>query len=105
VGEADGARSVLGKVPWSPPLVEIGDGIVAHLLCWEQHERDGSWYAWVSWVQSTGAPVRHRHKVVSVLARAVSPLETPDAYQEVPRRVRGNDGRIRLWTAPPREHG
>ena len=44
--------------PWSPPIVELaGDG-VAHLLCWEQHERDGSWYAWVSWIQSTGDPVR-----------------------------------------------
>jgi hypothetical protein len=29
----------------SPPLVELARGIVGHLLCWEQHERDGSWHA------------------------------------------------------------
>ena len=40
--------------PWSPPIVQLaGDG-VAHLLGWEKHERDGSWYALVSCVQSTG---------------------------------------------------
>src|SRR5271165_7552289 len=43
-------------------------GGIGHLLCWEQHERDGTWHAWVSWVQSTGDPVRHRHHVVSVRA-------------------------------------
>jgi hypothetical protein len=103
VGEPDDARSLLGKVPWSPPLVETGEqGTIAHLLCWELQERDGSWHAWISWVQSTGTPVRHRHKVVAVLAKAVSPLETPDAYREVPRRVRGNDGRIRLWAPSDR---
>jgi len=69
---------------------------VAHLLCWEQHERDGSWHAWLSWVQSVGVPVRHQHKVVSVQAQAVRPLEAPDAYRDVPRRVRGNDGCIRF---------
>jgi hypothetical protein len=96
---------VLGKAPWSPPLVEIGDDIVAHLLCWEQHERDGSWYAWLSWVQSVGVPVRHNHKVVAVQARAVRPLESPDAYQAVPRRALGKDGRIRLWGSPPGDGG
>src|SRR5207244_6012133 len=51
-------RSHTGEVdradgPWLPPTVDIGDGIVAHLLCWELLERDGSWHAWV---QSTGEP-------------------------------------------------
>jgi hypothetical protein len=76
----------------------VGNG-VAHLLCWERHERDGSWYAWVSWVQSTGDPVRHRHHVASVRADAVRRLENPAAYERVPRRVLGSDGRIRPWTA------
>jgi hypothetical protein len=84
--------------PWSPPIVELaGDG-VAHLLCWEQHERDGSWYAWVSWIQSTGDPVRHRHHVVSVRADAVRRLENPEVYARVPRRTLGGDGQIRPWT-------
>jgi hypothetical protein len=29
-------------------------GAISDLLCWEQHERDGTWYARVSWVLSTG---------------------------------------------------
>src|SRR6267378_3806732 len=62
--------------PWSPPIVQLaGDGI-GHLLCWEKHERDGSWYAWVSWIQSTGDPVRHRHHVVSGRAEAARPWRT-----------------------------
>lgn len=87
-----------GGRPWSPPIVELaGDG-AAYLLCWELHERDGSWYAWVSWIQSTGDPVRYRHRVVSVRAGAVRPLENPGAYARVPRRVLGRDGQIRPWT-------
>jgi len=87
-----------GRWPWSPPIVELaGDG-VAHLLCREQHERDGSWYAWVSWIQSTGDPVRHRHHVVSVRADAVRRLENPDAYARVPRRMLGSDWQVRPWT-------
>jgi hypothetical protein len=39
-----------GQPPWCPPLVELTGGAIGHLLCWEQHERDGSWWAWVSWV-------------------------------------------------------
>ena len=35
--------------PWSPPIVEMTGGVIGHLLCWESHERDGTWYAWVSW--------------------------------------------------------
>jgi hypothetical protein len=74
-------------------------GGIGYLLCWEQHERDGTWHAWVSWVQSTGDPVRHRHRVVSVRAESVRRLESPDAYTNVPRRTRGRDGCIRPW--PP----
>jgi len=98
-GQGDG---LYGREPWSPPIVELtGDG-VGHLLCWEQHERDGSWHAWVSWVQSTGNPVRHRHHVVSVRADAVRRVENPGAYARVPRRVLGSDGQIRPWTPAAR---
>jgi hypothetical protein len=83
--------------PYSPPLVQVSDEIVAYLLCWEQHERDGSWYAWVTWIRAqAGRPRRH---VVSVQAAYVHPLELPDVYRQVPRRVLGNDGTIRPWTA------
>jgi hypothetical protein len=88
----------------SPPIVALGDGIAGHLLCWEQHERDGSWHAWVSWIQSTGDPIRHQHKIVAVQASRVRPVEPPDAYVGVPRRVLGNDGKIRPW-APPAGSG
>ena len=84
--------------PWSPPIVEMTGGVIGHLLCWESHERDGTWYAWVSWVQSAGDPVRHRHRVVSVRADGVRRLENPEAYMSVPRRTLGRDGRIRPWT-------
>lgn len=75
-------------------------GGIGHLLCWERHERDGIWYAWVSWVQSTGDPVRHRHRVVSVRADGVRRLESSEAHKNVPRRTVGRDGRIRPWTRP-----
>ena len=58
---------------------------MGHLLCWERHERDGSWHAWVSWVQSTGDPVHHRHRIVCVRAGTLRPLEAPSAYKDVPR--------------------
>jgi hypothetical protein len=74
----------------------MSGGIVGHLLAWEMHERDGSWHAWVSWVQDAGG--RHVHKVVDVRAGSLQPLEHPDAYSAVPRRVRGNDGLIRPWS-------
>ena len=86
------------RTPWSPPIVELAGGGIGHLLCWEKHERDGTWYAWVSWVQSTGDPVRHRHRVVSMHADSVRRLESPEAYRNVPRRTLGRDGRIRPWT-------
>jgi hypothetical protein len=82
-----------GRAPWAPPLVEMSGGMVGHLLAWEKIEGDGSWWAWVSWVQETGG--RLVHKVVQVQAASLRPLEPPDAYEEVPRRVLGLDGRIR----------
>jgi hypothetical protein len=81
------------KTPWAPPLVELAGGMTGHLLAWERHERDGSWWAWVSWVHQAGD--RRDHKVVLVRAGSLRPLEPPEAYQAVPRRVRGHDGRIR----------
>lgn len=86
--------------PWCPPIVEMSGGMVGHLLAWEMHERDGSWHAWVSWVQETGG--RHVHKVVDVRAGSLRPLEDPDAYSAVPRRVRGSDGLIRPWSGESR---
>jgi hypothetical protein len=76
--------------PWAPPLVEMTGGIVGHLLAWERHERDGSWWAWVSWVQESGG--RRLHKVVQVRAGSLRPLEPPEAYKDVPRRVYGREG-------------
>ena len=87
--------------PWSPPIVQVGEETVAYLLCWERHEGDGSWHAWVTWIR-TQAGQPHRH-VVSVRAASVRPLEQPGAYRQVPRWVRGNDGVIRLWAAPLHE--
>jgi len=86
------------RVPRSPPLVEMSGGQAGHLLEWRQYERDGSWWAWVSWIQETDG--RRVHKVVEVRAASLSPLETPEAYATVPRSVRCNDGRIRPWRAP-----
>jgi hypothetical protein len=70
-------------------------GIVGHLLAWERHERDGSWWAWVSWVQESGG--RHDHKLVQVRAGSLRPLEPPAAYKAVPRRVLDRDGRSRPY--------
>jgi hypothetical protein len=75
----------------------MSSGTVGHLLCWERHEIDGSWWAWVSWVQVTSG--RHVHKVVTVRASSLRPLETPDAYKDVPRRILGRDGSIRSATS------
>jgi len=49
-------------------------------------------------VQSTGDPVRHRHHVVSMRADGIRRLESPEAYESVPRRTLSRDGRIRPWT-------
>jgi hypothetical protein len=84
--------------PWAPPLVELSVGVTGHLLCWEKVEADGSWWAWVSWVHESGGRVHH--KVVQVRADTLRPLEPPGAYKDVPRRVRGLDGQIRMPTNP-----
>jgi hypothetical protein len=68
--------------PWAPPLVELAGDIAGHLLAWERHERDGSWWAWVSWVHEAGG--RRDHKVVLVWAASLRPLEPPEAYKAVP---------------------
>ena len=75
-------------------------GVVGHLLGWEMHERDGSWHAWVSWVHVSGG--RHLHKVVTVQASSLRPLEEPDAYAGVPRRIVGADGLVRPWSGEAR---
>jgi hypothetical protein len=84
--------------PWSSPLVILDrrEPIVAHLLAWELHEVSGDWHAWVMWVRvRRGEPFRH---VVAVPARGVRAVEQPEAYAQVPRRVRGLDGQVRPWT-------
>jgi hypothetical protein len=47
----------------------------------------------VSWIHDAGR--RRDHKVVLVRAESLRPLEPPEAYKAVPRRVLGHDGRIR----------
>ena len=79
--------------PWAPPLVELLPGVVGHLLAWEKNEADATWQVWVSWVQETGR--RRAHKMIQVRAARLRPLEPPEAYKQVPRRVRGLDGQIR----------
>ena len=58
-----------------------------------RHERDGSWWARVSWVHQAGG--RRDHQVVLGGAKSLRPLEPPEAYEAVRRRVRGLDGQIR----------
>lgn len=82
--------------PYSPPIVALNDTVVGHLLAWELHEIDGSWTAWVSWVQKAGG--RHLHKIVNVGAATLRPLEGPESYERVPRTVRGRDGVVRPWS-------
>lgn len=82
--------------PYGPPIVALSDTTIGHLLAWELVEVDGTWYAWVSWVQQVGG--RPVHKVVSVRASRLEPLEQPESYERVPRRVRGRDGIIRPWS-------
>jgi hypothetical protein len=76
--------------------VALSSGQPAHLLAWELLETTGDWQAWVSWVQTAGG--HHAHQVTPVRASSLQPLEEPDAYREVPRRVRGRDGLIRPWS-------
>src|SRR5215469_2120953 len=66
---------------------------VGHLLARDKNEAGGSWRAWVSRAQETGG--RHVHKVIRVRAASPRPPEPPEACQQVLRRVRGLDGKIR----------
>jgi hypothetical protein len=68
--------------------------MAGHLLAWKRHERDGSRWAWAPWAHETRA--RRDHKVVLVRAASLRPLEPPEAYNAVPRQVRGLDGQIRV---------
>jgi len=84
--------------PPCPPLVMIGlrDPHPGYLLGWELVR--GEWWAWVTWIRErNGKPFRH---VVSVRAASVRPAESGEAYADVPRRVRGQDGVVRPWTPP-----
>jgi hypothetical protein len=38
------------------------------------------------------------HKIVCVQADSLTPLETPDDYRNVLRRIFGHDGQIRPWS-------
>jgi hypothetical protein len=59
-------------------MVKVVDGV-------SSHERDGSWWAWVSWILESGS--RHNHELVLVRADSLRPLEPPEAYKAVPLRV------------------
>ena len=84
------------QAPYAPPLVALSSGQPAHLLAWELLETTGDWQAWVSWVQTAGG--HHAHQIAPVRASSLQPLEEPDAYRQVPRRVHGRDGLIRPWS-------
>src|SRR5712692_10432455 len=83
--------------PWSPPLVQVSDETVAYLLCWEQHERDGSWHAWVTLgsVSRRAGPPPFRERPGGLRTSVGAARRVPAG----PRRVLGNDGTIRPWTA------
>ena len=74
----------------------LSNTTVGHLLAWELTEIDGSWWAWVNWVQHSGGQALH--KVVQVRASGLQPPEGPERYENVPRRVRGRDDVIRPWS-------
>jgi hypothetical protein len=63
------------------------------LLALEQHECNGSWWAWCpGCMRAVAAAIT---KAVLVRAASLRPLEPPEAHKAVPRRVRGLDGQIR----------
>ena len=84
MAEQDGG--LYGRTPPSPPIVEMTGGGIGHLLCWERHERDGTWYAWVSL-----GPVHRR------------PGTPPPPRRERPHRVStapGEPGRLHERATP-----
>jgi hypothetical protein len=70
----------------------VPGGMMGHLLAWERHERDGSWWAWVSWTHQTSAALITRLSWSG--PASLRPLEPPQAYKAVPRRLRGSGGQI-----------
>jgi hypothetical protein len=72
--------------------VIITAGRLGEQLCWSERWTR-FWARTVSWVHEAGG--RRDHKVVLVRAGSLRPLEPPEAYKTVPRRVRGLDGQIR----------
>jgi hypothetical protein len=75
-------RMVAGQAPWCPPLVQMTSGSIGHLLCWERHERDGTWWAWVSWIQGSGA--RPVYKIVAVTRRLARARRGPRGLRRRP---------------------
>ena len=73
--------------------MELSVGVTGHLLCSERSRPMVPGGHGVSWVHESGGRVYH--KAVQVRADGLRPLEPPDAYKEVPQRVRGLDGQIR----------
>jgi hypothetical protein len=82
-------------LPPCPPIVRLTSGGAGHLLAWRKHERTGQWWAWVSWIQETSGG--YAHHIVEVRADTITPLEPPQAYRDVPRRLLGTDGQNRPW--------
>jgi hypothetical protein len=84
--------------PPSPPIVLLpaDDPVICYLLTWEMHERDGSWWAYVTWPRErNGQPYKH---VTNVRADRLRPLEPAEAYRDVPRRILGRNGQLRPWS-------
>jgi hypothetical protein len=67
-------------------MVKVVDGV-------SSHERDGSWWAWVSWILESGS--RHNHELVLVRADSLRPLEPPEAYKLCRGGYLGHDGQVR----------
>jgi hypothetical protein len=61
---------VAKDAPYAAPIVSMANGTVSHLL----------------------------HKIVSLGATALQPLEEPESHSKVPRGVRGRGGAIRPWS-------
>jgi hypothetical protein len=71
-------------------------GTIGHLSCWERHENYGSWWAWVSWTQQTSD--RTVQKIIYVSTESLIPLEDPETYRQVLRKIVDNCGRIRPYS-------
>ena len=58
---------------------------------------DGTWQAWVSWVQETGGP--RVPKVVQARAGGLRPLGLREVCQRVLRRICGRPGKVAIRAA------